>query len=108
MTALARSTDLPSSHEAARVSSQHESAIRSAVERIVRAAGPAGITDRQLTLRYFANPRNPECDFSTPRKRRSDLTHDGEVLVTTSRRKLGNERVAGSVWVHRDFHKETA
>lgn len=105
--ARTRRTDPVASHEAGDVSAESRLAIREAVERIIRAAGRNGLTDRELTVRYFAGS-NPECAIDSPRKGRSDLTHDGEVLVTTSRRKLGNERVAASVWVHRDFHKETA
>ena len=103
--ARARRTDPVASHEGGDVSAMTVADVRAAVARIVKAAGPNGLTDRELTIRYFAGD-NPGCAIDSPRKRRSDLTHDGEVLVTTSRRKVANERVAGSVWVHRDFYKE--
>ncbi len=105
--ARARLTDVTASHEGADLSAENIEVVRDAVRAIVRAAGPAGITDRELTVRYFAG-NNPGCAIDSPRKRRSDLTRDGEVIVTLSRRKVANERVAGSVWVHRDFYKETA
>lgn len=104
MPALARVTDLPASHEAAVVASINQALIKSVVEGLLLDAGPNGLTDRELTLRYFADPKNPECELSTPRKRRSDLTRERLVLVTAMRRKGAGERVASHVWVHRQFY----
>lgn len=104
MPALARVTDLPASHDAARVASIDQALIKSIVNRLLWDAGVDGLTDRELTVRFFADPKNPQCELSTPRKRRSDLTRDREVLVTPLRRKGVGERVASHVWVHRDFY----
>lgn len=106
MSLLARTTDLPASHEGAFVAS-HQDHIRDTVAALLIAAGPDGLTDRELTIRFFARKSHPECELSSPRKRRSELTRDGIALTKGHRRKVGSERVAGTVWYHRNATEQS-
>ena len=102
-TARARRTDPAASHEAADISAAGRDNILGLVRDLLIEAGTKGLTDRELTRQFFARHADIGCDLSSPRKRRSDLTRDGEAIVTSLRRKTGSEKVAQHVWVHRYF-----
>jgi hypothetical protein len=106
MPALARVTDLRASHDAADVVSLSHKLIKARVESLLLAAGPNGLTDRELVRQYFAAQDAPQCDFESPRKRRSELTTERVVLTRGERRKFDGGRVAPTIWIHRKHMTE--
>lgn len=101
-TARTRRTNPVASHEAADQSAESRDLILGLVRRLLLDAGEKGLTDRELTRRFFTR-FEVGCDLDSPRKRRSDLTKLGEVLTDGSRRRTGTARVAQTVWRHHMF-----
>lgn len=80
-TARARLSDLDTSHLAADSNTNREE-VAEHVLHLLKRFGP--MTDEELVVRYFADTASPPAHFDSPRKRRSDLTKDGQVIATTT------------------------
>lgn len=80
-TARARLTDPPTSHAAADSNTNREE-VSAHVLHLLHRFGP--MTDEELVVRYFADTTSPPAHFDSPRKRRSDLTKDGQIIATTT------------------------
>lgn len=94
MTMLARRTDPETSHLAAEALTNR---------RIIRDTVFAHLlecpsTDHELTDWYFSTLGLPVADLESPRKRRSELTSDGLVIATASRRRAPGMRTSQIVW----------
>jgi hypothetical protein len=97
---LARNADPRTSHRAAEsldddVLTRQQQAILTLLRE-----SPEGLTDRELTVKYFAVAEKrgwPITEFDSVRKRRSTLTTRGLVVSTTYKRDPRTHRDAG-IW----------
>lgn len=97
---LARNTDPGTSHAAAKaIDTDSVTRQQAAILSILR-EHPGGLTDRELTVKYFARAADrdwPITELDSVRKRRSQLTSKGKVITTEFRRDERTHRDA-ALW----------
>jgi len=113
VTTLARHTDRETSKQAGRLAETSAKLVEDWVLAQFHEVGAAGMTDFELSMRYVRalsddkwSKRPPIADWSTPRKRRSDLTRKAIVLATNRTRK--GVRSQSTVWVLKDYYGRAA